>query len=525
MKPLKGILFVTLFGALGMPIHSGGAPTQEQMDKLLARPPFDMALARDAGSLEMETVKDWHAVATKPPTLQKHAVITLFQLPSGAKARIPVFFVIPESGKPCRNVLMRTAQYNSVKVELAEYECMLLQHGIGVVRAALESPTKIPGNGKDLVREMNKFYFQTADFRTGNGYLWGMTYMRALTAAYSMPDRFQPGGKVFVTGASKAGFAAAMALINDDRFTAMAGLVCSAARPPANDAWRAAVAKANAQFQIDLAGGKYPAIDEAVKGSEKKKKILAKALEKGPGAVEERAAAGAGSSEFAEPDFADWVKAGWPKEFLDRYAEHVWDHVLVTRNLKPLTERGARYFFHCGSNDNASQGVAVLGRDFPGFPECVVPGGTHGTTPGTDVPTPQLPEAGQNISTFALDCFLGGYPWPDPPRLEWKRDGRAIQVKATFADSKQAGMIKTGALHWAYDRSPVGSAPYYYDRWQSAEMKQTSPGVWAGQFDLAPGKSTLDILTFHHAETNGRPIAVSSPYTHVIVEAFVRKSQ
>ena len=50
-------------------------------------------------------------------------------------------------------------------------------------------------------------------------WIWSMTLMRATTAAYAERDHFEEG-KVAGSGSSKNGISPAVALINDERFTA-----------------------------------------------------------------------------------------------------------------------------------------------------------------------------------------------------------------------------------------------------------------------------------------------------------------
>ncbi len=50
-------------------------------------------------------------------------------------------------------------------------------------------------------------------------WIWSMTLMRAATAAYAETDHFEKG-KVAGSGSSKNGISPAVALINDERFTA-----------------------------------------------------------------------------------------------------------------------------------------------------------------------------------------------------------------------------------------------------------------------------------------------------------------
>ena len=74
-------------------------------------------------------------------------------------------------------------------------------------------------------------------------WIWSMTLMRATTAAYAETDYFEKG-KVAGSGSSKNGISPAVALINDERFTATCSDHAFAYYSPTRRGDREAMAKA-----------------------------------------------------------------------------------------------------------------------------------------------------------------------------------------------------------------------------------------------------------------------------------------
>ena len=108
---------------------------------------------------------------------------------------------------------------------------------------------------------MKEHFLKTKDARYTPAWIWGMSDMRALTAAMAEKDVFQPM-KVIATGGSKRGVATAAAGIADDRFTAIMPVVAPIIDRPADRMWKALrpaeITKANEQFLVGSRRGKNP---------------------------------------------------------------------------------------------------------------------------------------------------------------------------------------------------------------------------------------------------------------------------
>jgi hypothetical protein len=63
-------------------------------------PLFDMESTRDAGTLEVEVLQDWHRVAGPVPTRQKHVTINVGEIWPGQDYRVPVRMIVPVDRAP-----------------------------------------------------------------------------------------------------------------------------------------------------------------------------------------------------------------------------------------------------------------------------------------------------------------------------------------------------------------------------------------------------------------------------------------
>jgi len=99
-----------------------------------------------------------------------------------------------------------------------DFQAKLLANGVGIVKTHVKRVAKIPGK-KGQLEEMEKLFKEDPNPRYTQVWIWTMTLMRAATAAYADVDHFEKG-KVAGSGSSKNGISPAVALINDERFTA-----------------------------------------------------------------------------------------------------------------------------------------------------------------------------------------------------------------------------------------------------------------------------------------------------------------
>ncbi|MBI3881358.1 MAG: hypothetical protein HY301_15005, partial [Verrucomicrobia bacterium] len=355
---------------------------------------FDLAAVRDASTLETRVVQDWKAAPRDPAVRQKLVEITVCEWWPGQKVRLPVTFNAPASGGPCRNVIVGNMGL-ALKPALPSGAALRLlkEHGVGVVHIGMSTIDAMQPVGK-LHLGMKEQLLKTKDARFTPAWIWGLSDMRALTAAVAEKEVFQPT-KVLATGGSKRGVGAAAAGIHDDRFTAILPVVAPPLGNPGGtyvvgtDAPE--ITKANEQFLADLAAGKMPALPKTAHTS---------LVDRQERRVNERI-----TLEQARA-------AGWSAAEIAAMNDRAWDVCRTTSYLPALKKRGLEIFYNVGADDSVSPDLLELGRRFPDFPIYIVPGGQHGgpKDSGFTRQVPSQPEVEDNLFTFAQHHFFGARP-------------------------------------------------------------------------------------------------------------------
>ena len=458
---------------------------------------YDMAEVRDASTLETRVVEDWHPWLKDASVRQKLIEITVCEWWPGQKVRLPVTLVAPAAGGSCRNVIVgNTGAELKAAAPGGAMLRLLKENGVGLVLIGMTSIDAMEPIGK-LDTGMKAHFLKSKDARFTPAWIWGLSDMRALTAALAEKEVFQPG-KVIATGGSKRGVAAAAAGIADDRFTAILPVAAPIIDPPGGPYVEglkpAEITRVNEQFLADLSAGKIPnapvtAVDPLVS----RDKIRA----------DERITV------------AEARGAGWSDDEMKAASTLAWEVCRTTNYLPALKKRGLEIFYNEGSNDNVSPGLRELGRRFPGLPIYVVPGGQHGgaKAAGFMKQIGSLPEVEENLFAFAQHHFFKARPMVSPPKVttHWDQSARRLQVTVIFPDHAEP---QKNELWWSVDRHPDYTFAMEYDSWQSAPLRQTGPATFAGEVIL-PGKpATLDFLTVHQHTVNGSTLTLSSPLLH-----------
>jgi hypothetical protein len=457
-------------------------------------PLFDMQAVRDPSTLEIKVLQDWKP-AKDPAILQKLIEITLCEWWPGQKVRLPLTLNTPANGQPCQNVvianqplrLRATAPTRGQLTLLKEFGVGVVLIGMGTIDAMEPEDQLHVGMREQLLATKNPRY--TA------AWIWGLSQMRALTAALTEPGHFQPR-KVLTTGGSKRGVAAAVAGIHDERFTAVLPVVA----PPIGNPGTAAyvigtepreLAQIDRQFYADLKAGKL-------------------GLEAGvENALRERAERRVANRVTLKQARA----AGWTKHDIDTITDRVWDAGRVTDVLSALKKRGLEMFYNVGSNDSVTPDLRELGSRFPAFPICIIPGGQHGgpATAGFTRRVPLLPETQANFLSFARHHFFGHRKLIVTPILSenWNSKSRSLQVTVTFPDGSEP---QANALWWNLDRSQPYTLPFEYDKWDSAPLRKTGRGTFATTITLESTPERIDFLSLHTHTENELALTLSSPY-------------
>ncbi len=480
-------------------------PASIQADNL-----FDMAAIRDASTLEARVIQDWQPVAKHPGIRQKLIEITVCEWWPGQKVRLPVTLCVPEDGGPCENVVLgnmglalKPALPNGAMLEL------LTRHGVGVVLVGMSTIDAMEPKGT-LHLGMKEHLLKTKDPRYTPAWMWGMSDMRALTAAMAESEAFAPK-KVIATGGSKRGVGASICGIHDARFTGIFPVVAPMLANPGGAYVRGSALEeemqANADFLDQLSPGPNPlGLPDTARA----------ALE----AREERRMDQAITMAQAKA-------AGWSREDMLAMNDRAWEMCLIARHLDTVKARGLEFLYHVGTNDNVCPGLAMLGHRHPDFPVFILPGGQHGgpKDSGFTLQTPTQPEADENLLAFALHHFdRKRFPVLEkPPVVEtiWNAEKRELTVTATFRPTDLGNLVggevvsQQDKVSWCVDRSPPYTYAAEYDQWESAPMEGSSSNgrILKAVIAVAENAKRVDLVTTHRFKVNGLVLNVSSPYS------------
>lgn len=455
---------------------------------------YDMAAIRDASTLETKVIQDWTPMAKDPAVRQKLVEVTICEWWPGQKVRLPVTFNAPANGAICKQIVVGNAGLVLKPAAPAGAMLRLLKEkGVGVVligMGTIDAMEPVPL----LMSGMKEHMLATKDARYTPAWIWGMSDMRAITAAMAEKEVFQPQ-KVLVTGGSKRGVATAAAGIHDERVTAILPVVAPIIDPPGGPYVHGMmpdeITKMNEQFIVDLRAGKIPGAPvTAVEPLLAREQIRA----------DERI------------DLAAAKAAGWSEAEMKAMCTGAWEVCRTTNYWSALKQRGLEVFYNQGSNDNVGPGLIELGQRFPDLPIYVVPGGQHGGAKETGF-TKQvggLPEVDENLFAFAMHHFFGTRRMVAPPKIvtQWNKDTRTLHVTATFPDGSEP---QKNALWVSLDRHPDYSMQMEYDAWSSLPMTKTGTAAYEADFVVPAGAKTVNYETVHEHEEAGSTITLSSP--------------
>lgn len=454
---------------------------------------YDMAAIRDVSTLETKVIQDWTPMAKDPAVRQKLVEVTICEWWPGQKVRLPVTFNAPTNGAVCKHIIVGNAGLALKPAAPTGAMLRLLKEkGVGVVLIGMNTiDTMEPA--PLLMSGMKEHMLASKDARYTPAWIWGMSDMRAITAAIAEKDVFQPE-KVLVTGGSKRGVATAAAGIHDERVTAILPVVAPIIDPPGGPYVEGmrdpAIVKMNEQFIADLRAGK---IKEApVSAAEPliaRDKIRA----------DERITLEAAKA------------AGWSEAEMTAMCTGAWEVCRTTNYWPALMQRGLEVFYNQGTNDNVGPGMVELGQKFPAFPIYMIPGGQHGGAKETGFmkQVGGLPEVDENLRAFALHHFFGERRMVKTPKITTmlSKGTRKLQVVATFPDGSEP---QKNELWVSLDRHPDYSMQMEYDVWSSVPMTKTGAATYQAEFIVPAGAKTVHYETVHAHEEAGSTLTISS---------------
>lgn len=458
---------------------------------------FDHDAIRDPSTLETTVLQDWHPLSGVSGARQKLVEITVCEWWPGQKVRLPVTFCVPDSGKPCTNVLLVNMGLASKPAmpKGAELE-LLTRHGVGLVMVGMGTIDAMQPVGQ-LHLGMKQQLLATKDARFTPAWIWGMSDMRGLTAAIAEPDAFRPR-KVLATGGSKRGVGAAICGIHDDRFTAILPVVAPILGNPGGAYVRGSALTDEEAMNAEFLDHLPPQLPVTAKR-----------------ALEERDVRRLDQSITCEQATA----AGWTDAEMQAMNDEAWNACRIATHLDAVRRRGLELFYHVGSNDNVCPALRQLGERHPDFPLFILPGGQHGgpKSSGFTLQTPTQPEAEANLSAFARHHFFGARSLPAPPKLVARRDGDKLLVTVTFppgSPSESSVTPQRNAISWCFDRHPSYTYACEYDAWQGKPLAG-GDSVFTAEIAVTSAVQTIDLVSTHMHEENGIPFHFSSPWVRV----------
>ena len=444
----------------------------------------------DESTLDIKTLEDWHTDKPTGSTRQKLIEIKVAEWWPGQDYRIPVRMIVPLEGKAKGFHITGGNPYEALMKDSKPnaFQAKLLANGVGIVKTVVKSLNQIPGK-QGLEQEMGQLFLKDLNPRYMKLWIFSMTLMRATTAAYAEVNHFEKG-KVAGSGGSKNGVAPAIALINDERFTATCSNRAPAYFSPTRRIDREEMGKVEAANK---------AFFEAVKaGNVDLKKQRAKWYQ-----------ANMVGSKRSVHELA--LKAGRSWDEIHNLADCLLSRLCVTENWDRLKERGVDMFFQPGSHDYVAYDILWGAQNHPQLPVYYEPNGGHQQKPHS-----AAAKDNQNLNAFLWNHFFGGEPLLQPPKSNYKIAKDKLSVSVSFNEGPQP---INGRIWWIYDRAPAGSAPFLHeqipaDQWMDME-RDAKTGAWTAAIPLKDGFSQIDFFSNHGREVNGYKQYISSPYTQV----------
>ncbi len=435
---------------------------------------FNMDAMRDASTLNVEVIKDWHVVEGNPATRQKLIELTVGPATPEQDYRVRVQFAVPLEGKAKGFHLTSGVSEKAMMIRGPDAD--LIRAGVGVVK------THINILDAEFRKPRDELFYKTLDPQYRNFWIWPATFMRSITAAYA-EDAYFENGKILVSGTSKVGETSAITLINDQRVTAAFGSVCPLYASPLRLSDPVAVSSLAAYEQTAAekkAGGRKMSIGLA--GGDMKSGAMA---------------------------------AGYSAKDLQDFAENLADRLFISRNVEMLKARGAAFLFQPGTHDTISYDGIWGGMNAPDVPVYNGANSGHGKMrhPGN------VKQA--NKAAFILNHFLGGNDeMLEPPEMSAKVVGDKLEVVVRFKPGSQES---NGRIFWMFDRGPDGSSAYREElipdeNWKEMAYDEARKS-WTAEIELDANARRIDVFSNHQKTLSieGRDYitAISSPYTRV----------
>ncbi|MDG2223511.1 MAG: hypothetical protein P8L85_19170 [Rubripirellula sp.] len=440
---------------------------------------FEMDAIRDPTTLEIEVTQAWQTVQGPIATRQKLVTINVGEIWPGQDYRVPVRMVVPAdrkargfhlTGGNTPRKLERHAKPRGVELDL-------LAGGIGLVMTVVQEPGSY-GEAQLGGASEARFAKSLDPHHKIQYWAWPATLMRAITTAYAETEHFEKG-KIAVTGSSKNGASPSMAIIHDQRMTALHATVSPIWDSPLR------LCDQEARDQHRAAGGQQRGFSGGHFGPNFNQRAL---------------------------------NAGHTWKDLQSFVADISDDVFISRNLDALRSRGVEMLFHPGTHDMVAYDLAWGGVHHPSIPIYLGANSGHGKKGH-----PKTERDQQNKAALLLHHFF-----PDemtesmlsPPTIETELDEDILKVTVQFAPHSGE---ETGRIWWINDRDPDGSPRYLKELIPDENTKEmvhhAEQGTWTAEIKIDPTTSRIDLFSNHRKTLQFRegryPTYLSSPYTRV----------
>ncbi|MDA7641029.1 hypothetical protein N8787_05260, partial [Opitutaceae bacterium] len=373
------------------------------------KPLFNTEEILDESTLDIKILQDWHPVGD---TRQKLIEINVAEWWPGQDYRIPVRMIVPLEGKAKGfSITGANGNYEALVKDTrpSDFQAKLLEGGVGIVQTLVRASRQIEGK-QGLDQKMMRQFMKDLNPRYTVLWIWSMTLMRATTAAYAETDYFEKG-KVAGSGSSKNGMAPAVALINDERFTATCSKHAGAYYSPTRRAERQEIAKAEGANKVFFEAVKAGDIDL----DQNRERVFRRVMVGSEGGMGQMA-----------------LKAGKSMDEMQHFLDRLWSSACVSENWDRLRERGVDVLFEPGTHDYVAYDIVWGAQNHPQVPVYYQPNGGHSQTPHVATAKDE-----QNRDAFLWHHFFGGDSLLRPPTSSHKVDKNKLAVRVSFEEGPQ----------------------------------------------------------------------------------------
>jgi len=397
MKKINSILLFLFCISLVVAQNS----THSEKKRSTVDPIFNVEEILEESTLDIKILQDWHVDTITGTTRQKLIEINVAEWWPGQDYRIPVRMIVPLKSKAKGFHITGGSRGEMLMNDSRpdDFQAKLLSNGVGIVKTMVQAPAQFPGELKlkmeEKFKEMGKKFQEDLNPRYTSIWIWSMTLMRATTAG---------------AGGSKGGISPAVALINDERFTA----TCSTAAP----AYYSPTRREDRE-EIDKAKAANKAFFEAVKAGDIELKYPP------AGWYQAYMVGGKGMASAA-------AGAGVSDDKMQDYCDRFFPRLCVTENWEQLTERGADMLFQPGTHDWVAYDVLWGAQNHPQLPVYYKPNFGH-----EQKPHGAAFKDNQNLEAFLWNHFFGGEPLLNPPTSTYKVIGDKLNIKVKRAAGEE----------------------------------------------------------------------------------------